>query len=385
MIEFNWTNKRLRTIESYIHTVILFYAFATAGLGLPLTMYNQGGPVCWTYGFPLDCENSSSKPSDIPCERGNWSWLYGLILFYCVLWICVILTIIAMVTIYVHIRNTFLKNERYQFDSVHNMNGISSLDSTARGIPMEMALRPSPSETLFDSPSPCIRFPTTPVRSDHKRIDFKGELHDASCSEYQQENGVVDENGAAHQLQKPDIPDLDIIDPSKPHDDGSNEEYRVEHVKFAQERDSYQVNSAVVEQVDPTVLESRISFVNEFAVRPPRQSRISSVAGMKRRKKKQNMFATQAILYSLSFFITWTPSTVWSIAIWSGKTHFAFNMAAATCEPLQGLWNMLIFIRSRPSSQEKLTRVFGKCFQWFVNLLPAMPDEADASEPIGGD
>jgi hypothetical protein len=71
-----------------------------------------------------------------------------------------------------------------------------------------------------------------------------------------------------------------------------------------------------------------------------------------------NIFAMQAALYSGSFFITWAPSTVWSAAHWLNVGCLYLDLAAATCEPLQGFWNMLIFIRRRPSSQKKILRLF---------------------------
>lgn len=63
----------------------------------------------------------------------------------------------------------------------------------------------------------------------------------------------------------------------------------------------------------------------------------------------------QAALFSLAFFVTWGPSTVWSTMNWTSKPPpFAVSLLAAICEPLQGLWNMLIFIRNRPLSLKRL-------------------------------
>lgn len=67
-----------------------------------------------------------------------------------------------------------------------------------------------------------------------------------------------------------------------------------------------------------------------------------------------NKVAVQAFLYSFTFLITWMPSTLWSIAHWFRWSHFALDMAAATAEPLQGFWNFLIFLRSRPETRRKL-------------------------------
>mmetsp|Transcript_25891 Transcript_25891/g.45648 ORF Transcript_25891/g.45648 Transcript_25891/m.45648 type:complete len:348 (-) Transcript_25891:335-1378(-) len=64
--------------------------------------------------------------------------------------------------------------------------------------------------------------------------------------------------------------------------------------------------------------------------------------------------AVQAILYSLSFVITWMPSTLWSIAHWFQWSHYGLDIAAATAEPLQGFWNLLIFLRGRPQTVAKI-------------------------------
>jgi hypothetical protein len=124
-------------------------------------------------------------------------------------------------------------------------------------------------------------------------------------------------------------------------------------------------------------------ILRESTKRSERARKIESRRASKmeyRAQKKQNMFAIQAILYSTSFFITWTPSTIWSVAYWLGAGGVGFDLASACCEPLQGFWNMLIFIRSRPSSQEKLQRIFGSFCCFCVNhLLPNMNDSSHES------
>jgi hypothetical protein len=64
--------------------------------------------------------------------------------------------------------------------------------------------------------------------------------------------------------------------------------------------------------------------------------------------------AVQAMLYTGAFFITWSPSTIWSIATWFHFGSFWLGLASAVCEPLQGFWNLLVFIRHRPNLQLKV-------------------------------
>jgi hypothetical protein len=75
---------------------------------------------------------------------------------------------------------------------------------------------------------------------------------------------------------------------------------------------------------------------------------------LRRSGDDQRKVAVQAMLYALSFVITWLPSTVWSVANWFQLNWYGFHVAAALFEPLQGFWNFLIFIRGRPKTRRKI-------------------------------
>jgi hypothetical protein len=77
-----------------------------------------------------------------------------------------------------------------------------------------------------------------------------------------------------------------------------------------------------------------------------------------------NRVAQQALLYTLAFVATWMPSTIASIGQWFGFSHFGLSVASAACEPLQSLWNFLVFTHNRSHLQEKL----GCCWKW-LHLL----------------
>jgi hypothetical protein len=63
---------------------------------------------------------------------------------------------------------------------------------------------------------------------------------------------------------------------------------------------------------------------------------------------------SQALLYCLAFLVTWTPSTIWNIMAYTNGVGFWIEMLAAFFEPIQGIWNLLIFLRNRPDSIERL-------------------------------
>ena len=81
--------------------------------------------------------------------------------------------------------------------------------------------------------------------------------------------------------------------------------------------------------------------------------------------------AHQAILYSLTFLITWMPSTLWSVSTWFNWSAYGLDLAAAIAEPLQGLWNFLIFLKSRPRTRIRIRQALHKVFPWVHPLPPS--------------
>jgi hypothetical protein len=224
IIKYKWTNERLQKSERWVHVSIISFSVGSSVALLPLKLYNHIVTVCWVIGSPAGCENSSHIGSDIPCDRGNHAWLYGILLFYAPLWLCVALTVLVMAVIYLEVRATHVRMTRYSI----NAFSVSELETVER----------------------------------------------------------------SRDRQKP-------------------------------------------------------------------------VVQLQGRRKDVERVARQAILYSLSFGITWLPSTIWSIATWFNVDSFWLDFASAFCEPLQGFWNFLVFIQHRPSSKAAVRRCFHRlCCCW---------------------
>lgn len=64
----------------------------------------------------------------------------------------------------------------------------------------------------------------------------------------------------------------------------------------------------------------------------------------------------QAVLYTAAFYVTWLPSTIWSITHWFDTPMFWLDLLATICEPSQGVLNLLVFVRPRKDLKEKLKR-----------------------------
>jgi len=76
-------------------------------------------------------------------------------------------------------------------------------------------------------------------------------------------------------------------------------------------------------------------------------------------------FARQSLFYTLAFFITWAPSTTWSVLHWTADGgNFWVDLASALLVPIGGLWYLLIFLQDRPASRRRITRYLClECFE----------------------
>jgi hypothetical protein len=90
----------------------------------------------------------------------------------------------------------------------------------------------------------------------------------------------------------------------------------------------------------------------------------------------------QGLMYSGAFIITWTPSSVSLIVAYCGRFGFHFDILSVIFEPLQGFWNMLILLRSNPSSIGRLRSIFtcGNCFSLQQKKLD--PQSTDPVVPV---
>lgn len=77
LIVIDTPEHRINRIETVVGSLIVAYGFGTAFWLLFKEQYNHIGAVCWTNGYPAGCGDSTYFGSDVPCERGNWAWLYG--------------------------------------------------------------------------------------------------------------------------------------------------------------------------------------------------------------------------------------------------------------------------------------------------------------------
>lgn len=81
-----------------------------------------------------------------------------------------------------------------------------------------------------------------------------------------------------------------------------------------------------------------------------------------RSSSEADWLTKQALLYIAAFIITWTPAFVWSLITWSQGGGFWMGLLVTILEPLQGLWNLLIFLRNRPQTRQRIKNMCRCCF-----------------------
>lgn len=73
-IRYNWTEKRLRGIEPFMHGIAL-YPMATAIMCWRLGLFNPTGTFCWIAAYPLGCLDDD----DVTCLRGESTFLFRIL------------------------------------------------------------------------------------------------------------------------------------------------------------------------------------------------------------------------------------------------------------------------------------------------------------------
>jgi len=84
----------------------------------------------------------------------------------------------------------------------------------------------------------------------------------------------------------------------------------------------------------------------------------TEINARRRSSKDTRSVAFTAFLYSVAFFVTWVASTVYSVGQFWHLESYPLWMVTVILEPLQGVWNLIIFLRSRPESRRSLYSLF---------------------------
>mmetsp|Transcript_23832 Transcript_23832/g.35203 ORF Transcript_23832/g.35203 Transcript_23832/m.35203 type:complete len:260 (-) Transcript_23832:232-1011(-) len=98
-LKYGWKEKDCRKYELAFHSIPISVGLTMAIVGLPLTLFNNSGFLCWYAPFPAGCDNNT----DITCTRGNLAGTFRWI-HYGVIWSAILFITYAMTSIYLSVR-----------------------------------------------------------------------------------------------------------------------------------------------------------------------------------------------------------------------------------------------------------------------------------------
>ncbi|CAB9524745.1 expressed unknown protein [Seminavis robusta] len=286
------TTTRIRiSWEWLLHAIPLSIGWGTAIASLPLRLFNPIGWTCWIGPWPLQC---AADGDGTPCERGHNAKLYRWLFFHAILWATFAFVTVAMILIYAKIKADERRSDRYNNSFL--------------------------------------------IKQEEQRQEFQIQSTHDNQDNQQQQVEVLHEDAQASSMTctTPTTSQsrLSLARSSHRHIIGSS------RVLFG--------GSAKRPSSDEELNTTEYSCSAPF----------SRTASFKQRKRKQQQhkkqklsrrFAEQAFWYILSFFLAWIiPMAQFAVTqAPEGTLYYPLLALTVILNPLQGMWNALIYIRPR--------------------------------------
>lgn len=100
VIRNSWAEDRIRSrAEPFMHIIPIAVAFTIAILGIPFTLYNNSGWLCWIAAYPRGCNQMDPNT----CERGEHADIFRWV-HYAIIWSAILSVTVGMYTIYKKVR-----------------------------------------------------------------------------------------------------------------------------------------------------------------------------------------------------------------------------------------------------------------------------------------
>lgn len=99
VIRGGWTENEIKSrVEPIMHIVPIATAFLIAILGIPFTLYNNSGWLCWIATYPGGCHKDGT------CTRGEHANIFRWV-HYAIIWSAILSVTAGMTSIYLKARN----------------------------------------------------------------------------------------------------------------------------------------------------------------------------------------------------------------------------------------------------------------------------------------
>ena len=113
VLKFKWSERKIRAIEKYMHSLPAGFGFVASILGAILTLYNSAGMFCHIASAPFYC-----RQWDLPCDRGEYSHILVWVFYFGPIWACVLVTTISMAAVAMHVKKEEKVSRRWREASI---------------------------------------------------------------------------------------------------------------------------------------------------------------------------------------------------------------------------------------------------------------------------
>lgn len=111
VIRNGWAEDQIRQkAEPFMHFFPVAIAFTIAILGIPFTLYNNSGWLCWIAPYPSGCQGDE-------CERGKHANIFRWV-HYAIIWSAILTVTVGMYSIYRKVRQQERAQSRDSDDDV---------------------------------------------------------------------------------------------------------------------------------------------------------------------------------------------------------------------------------------------------------------------------
>merc|ERR1711937_535631 len=99
ILKYKWKEEDCKKYEPYFHAIPITVGLSMAVAGLPLTLYNNSGYLCWYAPYPAGCTSTDPHTCTRGEIAGTFRWIH-----YGIIWSCIAFVTFTMASIYLSVR-----------------------------------------------------------------------------------------------------------------------------------------------------------------------------------------------------------------------------------------------------------------------------------------
>lgn len=332
VIRYSWSEARIRrVIEPWFYAVSISIGLGTSIAGIFLNLYHSSGLWCWI----------AKPPESVDAEKNNYQF-YRYAFYFIPLFCCFLLILVNMGMLIYTVKRLESASKKYLASSYSRRVSIKSDKSEflrpARNGNFDY--KSSKNGDLSEFPSG-VNFPVTRLEPSSLNMPQNNRDHAAERSTKNETNSSVSFR------RETSISEIDRIlalkrakKQSRLQIEYSDEEHP-SIFELPKSEDSAEIG--VINEKDTRAYYTRYLHAKIASVLQSFSSRKANT-----RKSKSQQVIEQALLYVLSFILTFVWSFANRLFVLSGRdTPFVIQLGNAFFDPLQGFINYFVYIRPK--------------------------------------